>query len=106
MKNLIYFDGEAVTARGRPANEFYLINKGLVSIMSHNGKYIKKIYRVGEIFGLAEVLSNSDWPYTSIASGETFLSVYEGNILHIGLGNLEPAYKNLIDDLSHLALAS
>ena len=104
MKEKYYFDGEAITAQGFNAKTFFLVKKGNVSVLSRNGKEIKRAYKSGEIFGLAEALVNAKWPFTTISRGVSCLYIYNANSLHSSLGELSPNYKEFIYELSNIAI--
>ena len=106
MKEQIYFDGEAIIAKGYSADVFFIVQKGSVVVMSENSKFVKKIYHKGEIIGLAEVLKNTNWPFTCLARGETSLLIYERQQLNKNLKTIGKPYSKLLDDLSQLALSA
>ena len=99
-----YFDREAITARGSKAKTFFFVKKGNVSVMSLSGKEIKREYRPGDIFGLAENLVNAKWPFTTLSRGLSHLYVYNSDTLHDSLGKISPNYKDFIYMLSRLAI--
>ena len=106
MIQKLYFDGEAITAKGFLAEVFFIVQKGSVVVMSENSKSIKHIYYEGEIIGLAEVLKNTNWPFTSLARGETNLLIYQRQQLNKSLKNIDKPYLKLLDDLGQLALSA
>ena len=101
-----YFDGEAITARGSTAETFFFVKKGNVTVMSVNGKEIKRQYESGDIFGLAENLVNAKWPFTTLSRGISYLYVYKSDTLHSSLGQISPSYKNFVYELSRLAASN
>ena len=101
-----YFDGEAITARGSIAETFFFIKKGNVTVMSVNGKEIKRQYVSGDLFGLAENLVNGKWPFTTLSRGFSYLYVYKSNTLHSSLGHISPNYKNFVHELSRLVVSN
>jgi hypothetical protein len=55
---------------------------------------------------LAEVLKNTNWPFTCLARGETSLLIYERQQLNKNLKTIGKPYSKLLDDLSQLALSA
>ena len=70
-ETITLFHGEALFRAGQPATDFYLVQRGSIVVVDQAGVRTCRQFGADELFGLPEVLAQSCWDLTAIASGLT-----------------------------------
>ena len=97
------FHGEALFRAGQAATSFYLVRRGTVLVVDRAGVKTCRQFGVDEMFGLPEVLAQSCWDLTAIASGLTEVRTFPAETLFTSLSDLPESHENFIRSLAKLA---
>ena len=69
-ETITLFHGEVLFRAGQPATNFYLVQRGTILVVDQAVRTCRQ-FGADELFGLPEVLAQSCWDLTAIASGLT-----------------------------------
>lgn len=103
VKTITLFHGEALFRAGQPATNFYLVQRGTILIVDRAGGKTCRLFGAHELFGLPEVLAQSCWDLTAIASGLTEIRAFPAETLFKSLSDLPATHERFIKDLAKLA---
>lgn len=102
-ETITLFHGEALFRAGQPATNFYLVQRGTIIVVDQAGVKTCRQFGADELFGLPEVLAQSCWDLTAIASGLTEIRVFPAKTLFKSLSDLPERHEEFIRDLAKLA---
>lgn len=102
-KSISLFHGEALLQAGELATHFFLVQRGTIMVKDHHGLYNIRRYDTGDIFGIPETLSQSEWQNTALADGPTELLVFGADRLFETLDGMPDSHQSFIRDMAALA---
>ena len=97
------FHGEALFRVGQMAREFYMVKSGAIYVLDDKGVTAIKQFFPSELFGIPEVLAQSQWNNTAIANGNTVLKRFESSHLFHSLDEMPDTQSDFIRHVAKLA---
>jgi len=102
-RSISLFHGEALLQAGEPATQFFLVQRGTIMVKDHFGLFNIRQYDAGDIFGIPETLSQSEWQNTALADGPTELLAFGADRLFETLNGMPDSHQSFIRDMAALA---
>ena len=96
-------DGEILFRAGQPARHIYLVERGQIKILTAAEGVVLHRYRLGDLFGIPEVLSGLPWPAMAQIEGPTDVRAFDAATVLQRIARMPPAHRDLLQNIMSAA---
>ena len=97
------FHGEVLFKAGQPAEHFFLVRQGRVSVVDQAGIATGQNFGVDELFGIPEVLAGERWGLSALACGMTEVQVFPACSLFNKMAKMPNTHREFICKVAAMA---